>query len=111
MKTNLIITDFQKEILEILFLFLLCLFSFISFWIGIPLGIFLIILCYNNTKKVNRKYLKYFYYVILSLTCISIFFSISVQFYIFNIIRHTQAPFNPELLLPGLLKKLTLFDF
>ena len=71
MNANVTGADFRKEILELLFLLLMNFFSIISFWITIPLSIFIISWCRKSIKKGYRKkiYLNILIFSYVSISC------------------------------------------
>jgi len=79
MNANVTGADFRKEILELLFLLLMSFFSIFSFWITIPLSIFIILWCRKSIKKGYRKKI---YLNILIFSCVSIFCSILFQVFV-----------------------------
>lgn len=78
MRKNIIRNNSQKEDWELLFLSVICFFSIISFWITIPLSIYIIIRCFKGIKKTFRKK---FFHSILVVGILSLFFSIIFQIF------------------------------
>ena len=66
----------KKENFEILFLFLISFFSIISFWVTVPVSVYVIIICKEKIKKIKRTN---FYKTIIILSPLCILLSIFLQ--------------------------------